>query len=84
MKLSKKDQAIRDARPVIMKLSNRAIAINQAVDGRDRKITTDIRCIPNQPCQFMGGMEISEVCGKPTVQHYSYCAEHKEICYQSR
>ncbi len=84
MILSKKDQAIRDARPVVMKLTNRAIAINQKRDGRDRKITTDIRCIPNQKCQFMGGMEIGKVCGKPTIQYYSYCAEHKEICYQSR
>jgi len=32
----------------------------------------------------MGGMEIVQMCGEPSLPGYSYCEEHKAICYQIR
>ena len=36
---------------------------------------------PYRLCQYMEGMEIGPICGKPSIPNYSYCRKHKEECY---
>ena len=70
----------------MIRLDKKEIATSRTVTRNLQilKNPIDERHLINQPCQFMGGMEIGDICGKPTVPHYSYCAEHKEICYKIR
>ena len=49
-----------------------------------RKVFFDLLLVPHKRCQFMGGMGISEMCGEPSVEGYSYCAEHFALCYTKR
>ena len=54
------------------------------MEASARKIFADEMPAAHRRCQYMGGMEIGPVCGEPTVPHYSYCQEHKEVCYHKK
>jgi hypothetical protein len=46
-----------------------------------RQNLLDVPLVPHKRCQFMGGREIGPMCGEPSIDAYSYCAEHFAICY---
>ena len=46
-----------------------------------RQNPLDVPLVPSRTCQFMGGMDISKMCGEKSVTGFSYCEEHRAICY---
>lgn len=42
----------------------------------------DMILYPHKVCQYMEGMEIGPICGKPSIPNYSYCKKHKRKCYR--
>ena len=53
--------------------------------GRDQAIVS-LRGAAFTPktCRYISNDDMSrpDVCGEPTLKGYSYCKEHKEVCYR--
>ena len=49
-----------------------------------RQNPLDIPLGPAKNCQYMGGRELGPMCGHPSVPGYSYCEEHRAVCYLGR
>tara|TARA_R110000824_G_scaffold54355_1_gene150040 strand:- start:671 stop:862 length:192 start_codon:yes stop_codon:yes gene_type:complete len=60
--------------------------VNRAAvrDPHVRQNFADKMSAAHPRCQFMGGKEIGPMCGKASVPRYSYCEDHKAICYYER